>query len=344
MTKEHQYKTAFISSLGQFCYQRMGQGLTGGPATYTRLKDLVTGPIPSLNQEPALSDISDETMFGSFMDDDFGGASEEENLFNFLHNHYFPRQAWARLTFSPPKCRFFVKTLDILGHLRTVDGLRPSISKMTAIRDYPDPTTEDELLRFLYMLPFLKSMLPGRADLCLIMKRAIITSARASTRKSGPSKCTSNFEWNKPQKDAFQQIKHAITSNTLSGGRPDLQYHLATDASKTGIGGVLFQLPDHSMGTIAGKKTIGAEAIVMFLSFRLEDRETRYHTTEREALAVVRCLKEVRWLVLGSAHPVLLYTDHQALVTLLKSDETRDRIACWQYQLSEYNVEYIHVP
>ena len=37
------------------------------------------------------------------------------------------------------------------------------------------------------------------------------------------------------------------------------------------------------------------EVPVMYLSFAMSGPETRYHTTEQEALAVVRCLEEVRW-------------------------------------------------
>ena len=59
---KHAYKTAFNAFDGQYCYLRMGQGLTGGPATYSRLKDLVTGRIPGPDPEPALSDTSSDTV------------------------------------------------------------------------------------------------------------------------------------------------------------------------------------------------------------------------------------------------------------------------------------------
>ena len=42
----HAYKTAFGTHMGQFHYLRMGQGLSGAPQTYTRLKDIFSGPIP----------------------------------------------------------------------------------------------------------------------------------------------------------------------------------------------------------------------------------------------------------------------------------------------------------
>ena len=104
----------------------------------------------------------------------------------------------------------------------------------------------------------------------------------------------------------------------MSGADPNLQYHLATDASKYGLGGVLFQHYDEPVGTEAQPRYRSKERIIMFMSFRLSDAETRYGNTDREALAVVRGLAEVRWLVIGSPHPVKLYTDHQALELILK--------------------------
>lgn len=49
-------------------------------------------------------------------------------------------------------------------------------------------------------------------------------------------------------------------------------------------------------------------------------------------------------MVVGSPFPTKVYTDHQALVTLLRKDDAHGRIAGWQVRLSEYDVEYIHIP
>ena len=49
------------------------------------------------------------------------------------------------------------------------------------------------------------------------------------------------------------------------------------------------------------------------MSFWFEGAGTRYDITEREALAVVQYLTEVRWLVTGSEYPTKLYTDYSAL-------------------------------
>ena len=68
----HAYKTAFGTYMGKFHYVRMGQGLACAPQTYTRLKDVFSGPILEPDPEPALSDTDIPSEFHYFMDDDFG--------------------------------------------------------------------------------------------------------------------------------------------------------------------------------------------------------------------------------------------------------------------------------
>lgn len=80
------------------------------------------------------------------------------------------------------------------------------------------------------------------------------------------------------------------------------------------------------------------------MSFQFLPAETRYHTTEREALSVLKCLEEARWLVKGSPYPVELYTDHQALLKVLRGEDGHGRIARWQLRLGEYDLEIKHVP
>ncbi|OAF60732.1 hypothetical protein VC83_03480 [Pseudogymnoascus destructans] len=48
----HIYKTGFSTHIGQMAYLRMGQGLTGAPSTYSKAKDIITGPIPEPFPEP----------------------------------------------------------------------------------------------------------------------------------------------------------------------------------------------------------------------------------------------------------------------------------------------------
>ena len=351
MHPPHAYRTAFSTHEGQWQYLRMGQGLAGSPQTYARLKGLFCGAIPAPNAEPCLNKCT-TGAFECFVDDDFGGFSDFAEQFDFLHNHYFPRLAWARITLKGSKCGFFLDKINPLGYSSDGSGLRPSQDKVKAIRDYPQPTNPMEVEAFLHMTIYLRQLIPGRAEHSRILKKAITyrplykemnQSAQASKRGK-PVKIACGIKWGQEQEESFQAVKEAIIKNVVFGGDDSKQYHLMTDASTHALGGVLFQLPGLPAGSRLTLSTRSEMKIVMFISKRFLETETRYSTTEREALAILRCLEEVRWLVLGSPFPTKVYTDHQALLGLLRKDDAHGQIVRWQVRLAEYDVEYIHIP
>ena len=339
LVPSHAYKTAFGTHMGQFHYLRMGQGLSGAPQTYTRLKDVFSGPIPEPNPEPSLSNTGIPGEFHYFMDDDFGAHKTYKDQWEFLHHHYLPRMAWGRMTMRPKKTGFFLDHINPLGFALKGEGLRPSEDKVAAIRDYPRPRDLEELNKFLWMTTFLRHFIPGRADHAVVLKRAAVMESIEHWHQRDPGRRDKSgrlfrnprrvekWEWGEAQEKSFLAIKKAVVENAVFGGDETIQYHLATDASKTGIGGVLFQLIDCEPGVQARAANRSSMRIIMFISLRMSGAESRYATTEQEALAVQRCLQEVRWLVHGSAYPTLVYTDHSALIYLLKHDDAHGRVA-----------------
>ena len=105
----------------------------------------------------------------------------------------------------------------------------------------------------------------------------------------------------------------------MAPAEPTLQYHLAVDASKCGLGGALFQLHDIDAHTEAtnSQEHREVEWIIHFISFWLECSEMCYTNPECEVLAVIKGLAEVKWLIVASPSAAIVYTDHQALKTLL---------------------------
>ena len=131
----------------------------------------------------------------------------------------------------------------------------------------------------------------------------------------------------------------------MAGADPDTQYHLATDASLNALGGCLFQIRDVPPGTEATPTIALNERIIMFLSYRLNDAETRYSSSERECLAIVKYLAEVRWLVIGSKYPVIIYSDHEALKPIFATGQTeKGRVATWLDRLGEFDTKVVYRP
>ena len=376
MKPEDCNKTGFLTPNGQWVYKRMGQGLKGAPHTYAQFSDLVFGPLPKTASVPRMPTVIGHhgaSSFAVFMDDHSAAGDDFDALFDFLHTKYFPRVGFGPVYLSGHKTFVFTDSLSMLGFEGNGEGIRPSVKYRTKILEWPIPQNRKELDGFIWLTPFIRIFLPGRAGHVLKLKEAYLEQKplelkekRAhdgeiedcdkdptKTTKARPKRPTvqrkwvekENFEWTSEQQESFDAIKQAVSDNAMAGADPDLQYHLAVDASENNVGGVLFQLKGTPPGTEATSKFKDNERIIMFMSFRMTDAESRYVNSERECLAVVRCLAEVKWLVIGNKHPVILYSDHEALQKIFNTGQTeKGRISNWLDRLGEYDIKLCYRP
>ena len=240
-------------------------------------------------------------------------------------NNFFPRCVWGPIYLKDSKSYFFCYSLDFVRLEGGPNRLRPSLRKRKEMLQWPTPNNQEEVETFCYLTLSLQRFIQGRAELVRVVKYGL-TIGHDTSRKAGKRTAeimykseASEFTWSREKEVAFQAIKQAIANNTMALPNPHSQYDLAVDASKLGIGGVHFQLEGVPPETEAGRSSVHrlTERIIMFISFRLSNVETRYSNSEREALVVIRCLAEVRWMVMASEYPVLVYTNHSALRTLL---------------------------
>ena len=95
-----------------------------------------------------------------------------------------------------------------------------------------------------------------------------------------------------------------------------------TDASSTGLGGVLLQEHDQVLHPVT------------FVSRKLLPRETRYSTIERECLAIVWVVTKLGRYLWGRTFQ--LQTDHRPLTYLQSCVFKNPRIMRWSLLLQEY--------
>ena len=210
-----------------------------------------------------------------------------------------------------------------------------------------------EIEQFLYLAAYLRRFIPGRAEHSQIMKEAAgkqeVAGKKPVAGKPGAAnnrqELIQEWKWGEQQEASFQHIKRSICENAMVGGDPSYQYHIAAEAYQREIRGVVFQLPGMKPGTTMEWKHAGEMRIIMFISQKLSDAESRYLNTEQEGLAVLRYLEKVRWLVTGSPYPTKVYTDHSVLLLLLQGEgiSYKGRLSSWLVRMSEYDVEYVHV-
>ena len=319
--------------------------------TYAQFSDLVFGPLPKTESQPSFPTVigyfpDQAASFTPFMDDHLCSSAGFDAMYNFLKDEYFPRVRFGPVYLQPRKTVAFVESMELIGFRAMKDGVRPADKHRKTVKEWPVPRTKAEVEGFLWITPFLRTFIAGRSDHARIIKQSYQESvplAEGSIQTKVVDK--QDFTWGPEQQRSFDHIKMCIEDHVMRGADPNRQYHLATDASGESVGACLFQLEEGEPGTEATNKHKTKLRIIQFLSFKLADAETRYMTTERECLAVVRALAEVRWLVMGSEWPVKVYTDHSALPPILnQGTDVHHRIARWIERLGEYDIEVHHRP
>lgn len=148
---------------------------------------------------------------------------------------------------------------------------------------------------------------------------------------------TTKWAWVEAQEKAFVALKKTLCSAPIlaqpnvaaaqSGEKPFILY---VDASKQGVGGVLCQEgSDKQLHPLH------------FFSKRLNKAQTRYHPTDLEAFAIKQSVKKFRPYIYGLQ--VIVRTDHQALVALLKRNNLAKRTMRWALELQDENLKFEYV-
>uniref|UniRef100_A0A8C5HEF5 Gypsy retrotransposon integrase-like protein 1 n=1 Tax=Gouania willdenowi TaxID=441366 RepID=A0A8C5HEF5_GOUWI len=177
----------------------------------------------------------------------------------------------------------------------------------------PVPSDVTSLQRFLGMANYLGKFIPNFSD--------IAAPLRKLTHKD------TAWCWFQQHQEAFDHLKACLSSP------PVLSYYdvkqpvtLTCDASCFGLGAACLQ---------NGKP-------VAFASRTLTDTETRYAQIEKELLAVVFACSKFKDYVYGK--PIMVETDHQPLVTILKKSihTAPARLQRMMLRLQSYDITLVY--
>ena len=116
-------KTAFITPMGLFEFNKMPFGLATAPSIF---QDLMNNTLQGMLFEFCLCYLDDIIVYSN---------SEEEHLKHL--EAIFRRLDEAGLKLKLSKCEFFMKRLQFLGHLVSRDGIQPDFEKVRAIAKMP---------------------------------------------------------------------------------------------------------------------------------------------------------------------------------------------------------------
>ncbi|KAK3537179.1 hypothetical protein QTP70_002631 [Hemibagrus guttatus] len=194
--------------------------------------------------------------------------------------------------------------------------------KVAAIRDWPVPTTINELQRFLGFANFYRRFIRGYSSL---------TSPLTNLLRNKPKSLT----WNPAVTQAFDTFKTGFTTAPLlAHPDPELPFIVEVDASTTRVAAVLSQQQ-------GSPRTLHPCA---FFSRKLSPAEVNYDIGNRKLLAIKLTLEEWRHWLKGAKHPFVVLTDHKNLEYLRAAKRLNPRQARWALFFTRFQFTISYCP
>ncbi|GJW14512.1 ty3-gypsy retrotransposon protein [Tanacetum coccineum] len=193
-----------------------------------------------------------------------------------------------RLYAKLSKCVFGQQRIEYLGHIVTGAGVEMDTAKVTAVTNWPIPTSVSQLRAFLGLTGYYRRFIKQYASIAnplttLLQKK--------------------NFKWSHEAQSAFKTLKHALLT-ALVLVLPDFSkpFIIETDASGQSIGAILSQNGNP----------------IAFFSKKLSPKMQQASTYVRELYAITEAVAKFRHYLFG--HYFIIRTDHHSLRHI--SDQT----------------------
>lgn len=288
-------KTAFSVEGGHYEFLRMPFGLKTAPATFQRLMNNVLGDYIN---KICLVYLDDIVIFST---------SLEEHLESL--KLIFRRLEEVKLMVQLDKSEFLKKETEFLGHIITLEGIRPNPKKLECVKNFPIPKTPKQIKQFLGLSGYYRNFIK---DYSMIAKPMTIYLKKDQ-----------KVDINNPDyRNSFETLKRLLISEPILRYLDfSKKFVLTTDASNYALGAVLSQ-DGHP---------------VSYSSRTLNEHELNYSTIEKECLAIVWATKYFRPYLFG--RKFLIETDHQPLQWLFSIKEPNSKLVRWRLKMSEFDFE-----
>ena len=256
-----------------------------------------------------------------YIDDILLLSDSKEHMFQLIEQLHIISTK-NNLKLAPEKSFFMLLKVKFLGHEIGYNTIKPIHSKIAAIHKIPSPTGKVALMSFIGALNFYTKYF----EKLHINLKPFYDLLNENTP----------WKWTDEHESLFQKLKMSLTSETdLTIPKTKHPFFITVDASLIGLGAVLFQLNEQNK-----------MKVISYNSRILNPQEQKLSTLDRELLGIVHALQIYEFLIIGSPHPIHIFTDHKPLLhCFTKKSNLSPRFYRAQMQLTKFSkLKIIHTP
>lgn len=263
------------------------------------------------------------------------------------------------VSISPKKAFLGFPDVSLLGQRVNSLGLATSEEKLKAISLLQYPQTLGGLEHYLGLTGYLRQYVHFYAQLARPLQDLKTRLLKEAPTKGNPRKAYAS-KTALPQASQLEEISFNELQEALSKSCILVHFNSAwilwvdLDASKEfGFGAVIFHVKENKK-IEPGKWPSRADMEpIMFLSRLLTSAEKNYWPTELEIAGFVWVLKKIRHMVESSQHPVMIQTDHSAILDIMKQNSIVSTTSTMRMNvrlvrasqfLRQFNLEVRHKP
>ena len=211
------HKLTMATPWGCFSYRVMPFGIVNGPACFSRVIYLV------------MQDYIDNFVT-TYIDDIKVYSQDFDARIDHIHRT-LQKLLEVNMVVKPSKAALAREEVEVLGFLVSKDGIKPCVSNVEKIKNFPRPKNKTDVRAFAALSGFYRRRINCFSD--------IIAPMNDLLKKTVP------FKWTERQEKAFTYVKQSIVNATqLKYPDPHAKYKIYCDASDLGIGGVLTQFDE----------------------------------------------------------------------------------------------------
>ena len=221
---------------------------------------------------------------------------------------------------KPSKCEFHKTETEYLGFIINLEGVRADSVKTRAIERWEALKIVKDIQCFTGFLDLYRRFING-------FNRIVRPLYQLTTKKG-----KDNWTWREKEQNSFNQMKRSqTTAPVLVHFDPNKPIMVKTDGSNYVSSGIFSQQQDD------GTWRPGA-----YRSKTMSKAQCNYDIHDKELLAIMQALGELRQYCEGAKHTVKILTDHKNLVPFTTTKELNGRQKRWREELANFdiNIEY----